>query len=101
VSALGARNFQSFADGPNRSFFDFAMARDAGDLVKAGCAKCYARHLRDTKRNPGGAEGVPIPQVSWRVEHRSTGETILGCATLSRLVFVRVGILRFGFRYLI
>src|SRR5215467_14132262 len=29
-------NFQLFADGPHGSFFDFAMARDAGDLVQRG-----------------------------------------------------------------
>jgi len=28
------RNFQLFADGPNRPLFDFAMAWDAGDLVQ-------------------------------------------------------------------
>jgi len=27
---------QLFADGPSRSFFDFAVARDAGDLVQGG-----------------------------------------------------------------
>ncbi len=43
VPALWLRNFQLFADGPNCSFFDFAMARDASDLVQgtvepnAGC----------------------------------------------------------------
>jgi hypothetical protein len=36
VLALWPRNFQSFADGSNRPFFDFAMARDAGDLVQGG-----------------------------------------------------------------
>ena len=36
ASALWPRNFQLFADGPNRPFFDFAMARDAGDLVQGG-----------------------------------------------------------------
>jgi hypothetical protein len=36
VSALWARNFHLFADGPNRPFFDFAMTGDAGDLVQGG-----------------------------------------------------------------
>src|SRR6266849_5342978 len=33
-ASLGPRNFQLFADGPHRPLFDFAMARDAGDLVQ-------------------------------------------------------------------
>jgi len=33
-------------------------------LCKAGLSQCYGHHLRDTKRNLGGADGVPIPQVS-------------------------------------
>jgi len=31
--ALWPRNFQLFADGPHGPFFDFPMARDAGNLV--------------------------------------------------------------------
>jgi hypothetical protein len=34
--ALWPWDFQLFADGPNRPFFDFAMARDAGDFVQGG-----------------------------------------------------------------
>src|SRR3989442_6349504 len=34
LPALWAGNFQLFADGPHRHFLDFAMARDAGDLVQ-------------------------------------------------------------------
>src|SRR2546422_1287794 len=34
LPALWAGNFQLLADGPHRPFLDFAMARDAGDLVQ-------------------------------------------------------------------
>src|SRR6202022_311958 len=34
LSVLWPRNFQLLADGPHRPFLDFAMARDAGDLMQ-------------------------------------------------------------------
>jgi hypothetical protein len=48
------RNFRLFADGPNRALFEFAMVRDAGDLVRsrAGLSAVRAAFGRVEKRIP-------------------------------------------------
>src|SRR2546422_8324165 len=66
LPALWAGNFQLLADGPHRPFLDFAMARDAGDLVQ-----------RRVEPNAMGSalaiqNATMEPQVAFQLDRKST-----------------------------